>query len=106
VLLRVFLGGAGRDEVVTRDDAALVALATSEVRSRMGAVGEPLLTRVFRFLHASAQPMVGHLDRIAEVNRRLGELPGLYVAGSGYEGVGIPDCVRQAGKVAAAIVGS
>ena len=46
---------------------------------RMGVIGEPILTRVFRFMHASAQPLVGHLDRIAEVNRRLSELPGLYV---------------------------
>jgi oxygen-dependent protoporphyrinogen oxidase len=104
VLLRVFLGGAGREEVVSRDDAALIRLATDEVRSRMGAVGEPILTRVFRFTSASPQPLMGHLDRIAEVNRRLAARPGLYVAGSGYDGVGIGDCVRQAGRVAEAIV--
>jgi protoporphyrinogen/coproporphyrinogen III oxidase len=106
VLLRVFLGGAGRDDIVTRDDAALLRMAKDEVRSRMGSVGEPILTRVFRFLHASPQPLLGHLDRIAEVNRRIAEYPGLYLAGSGYEGVGIPDCVRQARKVADAIVAS
>lgn len=54
-------------------------------------------------MHASAQPLVGHLGRIAEVNARLTSLPGLFAAGSGYDGVGIPDCVRQARKVAEAI---
>jgi protoporphyrinogen/coproporphyrinogen III oxidase len=103
VLLRVFLGGRGNDELVTRDDAALVTLAKDEIRARMGADGEPILVRVHRFMHASAQPLVGHLGRIAEVNERLAGLPGLYAAGSGYDGVGIPDCVRQAKKVAEAI---
>jgi oxygen-dependent protoporphyrinogen oxidase len=106
VLLRVFLGGAGGEEIVTRDDSALIELARSEVRSRMGASGEPLFTRVHRFAHASAQPLVGHLGRIREVNERLARLPGLFVAGSGYDGVGIPDCIRQAERVAATIVAS
>jgi protoporphyrinogen/coproporphyrinogen III oxidase len=78
-------------------------MARDEVRARMGADGEPILSRVHRFMHASAQPLVGHLGRMAEVNERLASLPGLYAAGSGYDGVGIPDCVRQARKVADAI---
>jgi oxygen-dependent protoporphyrinogen oxidase len=103
VLLRVFLGGAGRDEVVTRDDAALIQMARDEIQTRMGATGEPRFTRVLRFMHASPQPLVGHLDRIAKVNELLSKRPGLYAAGSGYDGVGIPDCVRQGESVAAAI---
>ncbi len=103
VLLRVFVGGAGRDEVVTRDDEALVQMAREEVRARMGILGPPLLSRVHRFMHASAQPLVGHLDRIRDVKARLASSPGLYAIGSGYDGVGIPDCVRQAEEVARAI---
>lgn len=100
VLIRVFLGGPGNDELVSRDDATLVALSKAEVAARMGVVAEPILSRVHRFVRASAQPLVGHLARIAEVNRRLAALPGLFALGSGYDGVGIPDCVRQARRVA------
>jgi oxygen-dependent protoporphyrinogen oxidase len=103
VLLRVFLGGAGNDELVSRDDGALIALAKAEIASRMSAAGEPLLSRVHRFMRASAQPLVGHLGRMAEVNDRLASFPGLFAVGSGYDGVGIPDCVRQARRVADAI---
>jgi protoporphyrinogen/coproporphyrinogen III oxidase len=103
VFLRVFIGGAGRDEIVARDDDALVRMAKEEVRSRMGIRGEPRLARVYRFLHASPQPLVGHLGRIREVNERLASSPGLYAVGSGYDGVGIPDCVRQAERVAESI---
>jgi protoporphyrinogen/coproporphyrinogen III oxidase len=106
VLLRVFLGGANGEEIVSKDDAELVRLAKDEVRSRMAAMGEPVLTRVRRFERASAQPLVGHLRRIGEVNERLAKLHGLYVAGSGYDGVGIPDCIRQGERAAAAIVGT
>jgi oxygen-dependent protoporphyrinogen oxidase len=105
VLLRVFIGGAGRDEMVTRDDEALVTMAREEILARMGIQGEPLFSRVYRFMHASAQPLVGHLDRIREVNERLASSPGLYAVGSGYDGVGIPDCVRQGERVAEAITG-
>jgi oxygen-dependent protoporphyrinogen oxidase len=106
VLLRVFIGGAGRDDVVTKDDEVLVGMAREEVRDRMGVLGPPLFSRVYRFMHASAQPLVGHLDRIREVTERLAASPGLYAVGSGYDGVGIPDCVRQAERVAEAITGA
>lgn len=101
--LRVFIGGAGRDEIVARDDDALVRMAREEMRARMGIRGEPQLARVYRFMHASPQPLVGHLGRIRELNTRLASSPGLYAVGSGYDGVGISDCVRQAERVAEAI---
>jgi oxygen-dependent protoporphyrinogen oxidase len=106
VLVRVFLGGPGSDELVSRDDGALVALARGEVSTRMNVAGEPIFSTVRRFVRASAQPLVGHLDRMGEVNLRLASLPGLFAIGSGHDGVGIPDCVRQAGRVAEAITGS
>ncbi|HLY37404.1 MAG TPA: protoporphyrinogen oxidase, partial [Candidatus Binatia bacterium] len=41
-----------------------------------------------------------HLDRIAAIESRLAQVPGLALAGAAYRGVGIPDCVRS-GEVAA-----
>jgi oxygen-dependent protoporphyrinogen oxidase len=41
---------------------------------------------------------VGHLDRVAEIERGLP--PGLFVVGQAYRGAGIPDCVRQANELA------
>jgi oxygen-dependent protoporphyrinogen oxidase len=38
---------------------------------------------------------VGHLDRLAEIERRLATLPGLLLAGGSYRGVGIPDCIKS-----------
>jgi oxygen-dependent protoporphyrinogen oxidase len=40
---------------------------------------------------------------VAEVESRLGRLPGLALAGNGLRGVGVPDCVRS-GEAAADLV--
>ena len=47
-----------------------------------------------------AQYTVGHNARVAEIQGRLKDLPGLYLAGNGYQGIGLPDCV-QMGRAAA-----
>jgi oxygen-dependent protoporphyrinogen oxidase len=47
-----------------------------------------------------AQYTVGHPRRLAEIQARTAALPGLYLAGNAYTGIGIPDCIRM-GKAAA-----
>ena len=103
VLMRVFFGGATDEAILARDDAGLVALAREELKRWMGVEAAPLFTHVFRFHRASPQPRVGHLARVAAVKAKLARWPGLHVAGNGFEGSGIPDCVKFAEAVAAAI---
>ena len=50
---------------------------------------------VYRFDRANAQHEVGHLDRVAKIDAAIGTHPGLFVTGSGFRGVGIPDCVAD-----------
>jgi oxygen-dependent protoporphyrinogen oxidase len=100
VLLRVFLGGALRPDVLDRDDAALGREAQDDVAALLGIVGPPLITRVWRHPAAMPQYEVGHLDRVGAVEARLAAWPGLAVAGAAYRGVGIADCVRS-GEAAA-----
>ncbi|HEY1697515.1 MAG TPA: protoporphyrinogen oxidase [Polyangiaceae bacterium] len=106
VLVRAFFGGAWGEEVLAGTDDDLVRLARGELRALMGLDAEPVLARVFRFDRATAQMRVGHLALMRSVHERLAALaPGLRVAGGGYDGVGIPDCVRQGEDVARALVG-
>jgi oxygen-dependent protoporphyrinogen oxidase len=100
VLMRAFFGGASDPELLERDDADLVKLARTELSSLMGPLGEPLFSRVFRFNNASPQPTVGHDGRMAVIRDLLGGHPNLYVAGNGYWGIGIPDCIKQAEEAA------
>jgi protoporphyrinogen/coproporphyrinogen III oxidase len=97
VLIRAFLGGARAKVDISRtSDAELAAIAKSELERLIGRMGEAELTQIFRYIDSNPQPVVGHGERMVRIERRLAELPGIYLAGAAYDGVGIPDCVRQA----------
>lgn len=95
-LVRAFVGGARHPELVELGDEALSRLAWEELRRFMGPLGEPLWGRVYRYRRGNPQPELGHVGRLARLRAILEGLPGLFLTGSGYGGVGIPDCVRQA----------
>ena len=104
VLLRAFAGGAHDPGAVDLDDPALIDMAVRDLAPLLGISAAPMLTGVFRARNAGAQHLVGHAGRIAALARRISTLPGLFVAGSGFESIGIPDCVangRRTGGAAA-----
>ncbi len=104
VLVRAFLGGA-RSPTLVRDssDEELVSVATAELTRLMGSLGPIAFTAVFRWMDSGPQPVVGHSARLERIRARLVALPGLHLAGAAYDGVGIPDCVRQARAAARAV---
>jgi oxygen-dependent protoporphyrinogen oxidase len=97
-LLRAFFD----DRVLDRSDADLVELAHGELARFLGALGEPRITRVNRYVRASPQPMLGHVERMQKLHAQLERHPGLHLAGNGYDGSGIPDCIKQADRAARA----
>jgi len=101
-LVRTFLGGAHDPDVVSLSDDALIAIVRADLERVLGIAGAPTLARVYRWPNAGAQHTVGHLSRVAEIERRLAAHGGLFVAGSGFRAVGIPDCVADARRAAAA----
>jgi oxygen-dependent protoporphyrinogen oxidase len=78
-------------------------------RLTTGVRGEPVFHQIVRWDRAIPQYLVGHLDRLAWIEQRLVEHPGLFLGGSAYRGVAINDCVEQAGllaeRVARAVAG-
>ncbi len=103
-LLRCYLGAAGREAVVDRDDAALVALARSDLRTTMGIEVTPAFTTVTRWMKAMPQYPPGHLDRLEAIEAGMRALPGIALAGAGYRGIGIPDCIRQGTEAAGRLI--
>lgn len=100
-LIRAFFGGVGHEEILASSDEELVAIAREELPKLMGEItGAPLFARVFRWTKASPQPEVGHLDRMKRVHERLAMHAGLSLAGNGYDGNGIPDCIKQGEQAA------
>lgn len=94
-LMRAFLGGARDPDAMTLSDAAMVDRSLAALRPLLGITGPPLFTRVYRWDLANAQHEVGHHARVQAIERAIGAHPGLFVTGSGYRGVGIPDCIAD-----------
>ena len=102
VLLRAFIGGTRDPGALGRSDQELVQQAHADLTASLQIDGPPGLTRVYRWERANPQHEVGHLDRVAAIERRLERWPGLYLTGSGFRGVGIPDCLADGRSVAMA----
>ena len=102
-LIRVSLGGA-RDPalVATSGDDELALLARQELERMIGPIGQPLFVRTFK--HVRPQPIVGHTSRLARIESRLADVPGLLFASSAFGGQGIPDCIRRATAAAETIL--
>jgi protoporphyrinogen/coproporphyrinogen III oxidase len=98
-VLRCFVGRAGSEEALDLTDQELIDAVRAETEAvvPMGVRPE---AAVIRWPRGMPQYEVGHLDRVEGVRRALDRTPGIFVAGSAYGGVGIPDCIRQAEEAA------
>jgi oxygen-dependent protoporphyrinogen oxidase len=97
-LIRVFVGRAGQDIPWDKDE--LLALAKEEVKLTSGITAEPILSRVFTWDKAMPQYNLGHPEILKRIETKLENHLGLALAGNGYRGIGIPDCIRS-GELAA-----
>lgn len=105
VLLRGFLGGGRDPRRLDAADGELVELARAELTRLLGITGAPLFTRLFRWTRQSPQYEVGHLQRLAAIEQRLASIPGMFVTGSGFRAIGIPDCIADGRETAARAAG-
>ncbi len=103
VLIRTFVGGALDPETAAVEDAHLVPLVLAELRDVLGVSGSPQIVQINRWLGAMPQYTVGHCDRVATIQQLVAGRRGLALAGSAYEGVGIPQVIAS-GQAAAASV--
>jgi len=105
-LVRASVGRHGEEHVLQRDDADLARAVHTELSALLGtALPAPLDTRVQRWGGALPQYAPGHLDRVAAARAALAARhPTLALAGAGYDGVGIPVCVRSGEAAADAVL--
>jgi oxygen-dependent protoporphyrinogen oxidase len=104
VLLRTFIGGARDPRALDESDRELIQRSLRALDPVLGIRGTPMLTRVYRWVRANPQHDVGHLERIRAIDAALSRHPGLYVTGSGFRGVGVPDCVADGRSTATRVV--
>jgi len=104
LLVRAFVGGTKAPELLREDDETLLATVEREVTGLLGA-RNPVVRRLYRWEQAMPQYNVGHRQRVESIERRMKVLPGVHLAGGSYWGIGIPDCIASADRVASAILG-
>jgi oxygen-dependent protoporphyrinogen oxidase len=103
-LIRCYVGRAGDQAWTSLDDETIIAGVKRELRELMGIQAEPDLVELTRLMQSMPQYEVGHLERIRALRAEMeAALPGAYATGSAFDGIGIPDCIRQ-GKEAAEYV--
>jgi oxygen-dependent protoporphyrinogen oxidase len=100
VLIRVFLGGAQRPELVELPDTELVRIADDELSKILKITGTAMMTDVTKWHEKMPQYHVGHVQLVDAIEARVSQLPGIALAGNGYRGVGIPWCVRSGNEAA------
>ncbi|QHN02679.1 protoporphyrinogen oxidase [Granulicella sp. WH15] len=99
-LLRAFFGGERAPAIAIMPDDEIAAQAFEELQKILGPLPEPSFTIVRRWPHSLPQYAVGHLDRLAELDRQVAQHPGLHLLGNAYRGVGLPDLIREARTLA------
>ena len=92
-LIRIFVGRAGQD--IPWNEPDLLALAKEEVRLTSGITAEPIVSRVFMWENAMPQYNLGHPEILKRIDAALETHPTLALAGNGYRGIGIPDCIHS-----------
>jgi oxygen-dependent protoporphyrinogen oxidase len=99
-LLRCFFAGSNAENIWQQSDSAIIALVRNELQQILGLRAEPLFARVYKWKSAMAQYGVGHLERLDRIERLRQQLPKLALAGNGYRGIGVPDCIRSGTEAA------
>jgi oxygen-dependent protoporphyrinogen oxidase len=105
-LIRCFLGGARDEQILESNEREILQIVRDELRQILGRAldAEPRFARVYKWKSAMAQYSVGHLERVQRIESLRQNLPGLALAGNGYSGIGIPDCVRSGTEAASKIL--
>lgn len=96
VLLRAYVGKPTDQTIVDLPDDEIAEIVLKELGQVMDLREKPEISMVTRWKEAMPQYMIGHIKRIESIRKEMAQLlPGMFLAGSSYQGVGIPDCIAQ-----------
>lgn len=104
-LLRCYVGRVGEETVVDLSDTEIEEIVLADLAATLNIEAKPDFTIVTRWIEAFPQYIVGHQARLERFRAQLGQdLPGVFVAGSSFDGIGLPDCITHGRKVAGQVL--
>ncbi|MBA4535687.1 protoporphyrinogen oxidase [Bacillus aquiflavi] len=96
VLLRCYVGRPGDEAIVELSDDQIVKIVLDDLNKTMNITAKPDFSVISRWKAAMPQYTVGHKQRLESVKQAMAQqLKGVFLAGSSYEGLGLPDCIDQ-----------
>ncbi len=101
-LIRVFFREKSKsgEELISKNEDELAKIAHQELAPALGLRSNPEEFRVYKWMKAHPVYGVGHGLRMKRIESCLKDLPGIFLAGSSYYGIGLPDCIRSGQKAA------
>ncbi|HXZ83010.1 MAG TPA: protoporphyrinogen oxidase [Acidimicrobiales bacterium] len=103
IVVRASAGHHGDGRALALDDEALVGRLRSEIATILGIGATPLDALVQRWPESFPQYVVGHRARVARIESLAADLGPIALAGAWAHGIGIPACIVQAERAAAAL---
>ncbi len=98
---RCFIGRDGSENLWWNwEEDRLAQEVWSELRQILPLPPQPDRQWVQKWELGMPQYEVGHLDWVKKVREESASFPGLYLTGSSFGGIGLPDCIRQAQETA------
>ncbi|KGP71567.1 protoporphyrinogen oxidase [Pontibacillus yanchengensis] len=95
-LLRAYVGKPDDQEVVSLSDKEIEEIVLNDLNKTMNITEPPEFSVITRWRNSRAQYTIGHKERMEHIEQSLrDELPGVYLAGASYHGLGVPDCIDQ-----------
>jgi len=97
-IIRAFFGGTSATSLTPQTDEAIAAAALAQLNTILGPLPapDPTLTTIRRWPCSLPQYEVGHQDRMAKLDEHIAALGDLTLLGNAYNGVGLPDLIRDA----------
>jgi len=105
VLLRSMMGGATNPAAIELGDRQVQEYVMADLRDIMGIDAQPDFVRIFRHQNAIPQYTRGHGQRLLALEDASHKLPGLFLNGNAFFGIGLNDCVHAANRTAEKVVG-
>jgi len=105
VLLRSMMGGATNPAAIDLGDRQVQDYVMADLRDIMGIDAAPDFVRIFRHQNAIPQYTRGHGQRLLALEEASHKLPGLFLNGNAFFGIGLNDCVHAANRTAEKVVG-
>jgi len=93
-VLRVSVGHTLDQVTPALPDDELIRIVQQDLATALGVDADPVEIRITRWERAFPQYVVGHTERLGRIEGVLNP-DGVFVAGMGYRGIGIPACIDQ-----------